>query len=82
MAETRTTAHSYGPGTLADLQRIFDTAWNHLVATNSPFASPDNAAGTRDELARRVICQGLNGVVGDEIMKSVLEDFTASHAEG
>lgn len=81
MALTHEYGHSYNPGTIAIYQKIFDTAWQHLVSKSDPLVSPGFAALTREALAQHIIACGRSGMRGDEIMNSVFDQIIASQRE-
>ena len=81
MAEHQRPSQSYSPVALADLQKVFDEAWAHLVTTGSPLADASRAATTRDVLARQVISCGERGLGQEDMMACVLARITASTAE-
>jgi hypothetical protein len=81
MAEHQQPSQSYSPVALADLQKVFDRAWAHLVTTGSPLAEASRAARTRDVLAREVISCGERGLAHDDMMARVLASINASPAE-
>ena len=47
--------------TTALLVSAFDTAWDTVKKSGSPLAANENAASTRDLLARRIIKMGQQG---------------------
>lgn len=75
-------SQSYSPVALADLQKVFDSAWDHLVMTGSPLAEASRATSTRDVLAREVISCGERGLAHDDMVACVLEGINASYLEG
>ena len=82
MAAHHNPSQSYSPVALADLQKVFDSAWDYLVTTGSPLADSSRATSTRDFLAREVISCGERGLAYDEMLSCVLEGINASTVEG
>jgi hypothetical protein len=52
---------AFDPDTVALLSSAFDTAWATLKKSGSPLAADDQAAPTREFLAKRIIAMGHKG---------------------
>ena len=52
---------AFDSDTVALLSSAFDSAWDTLKKSGSPFAAEGQAAPTRELLAKRIIAMGLKG---------------------
>jgi hypothetical protein len=52
---------SFDPETITLLASAFDTAWSVVEKSGSPLGAPDQAAATREALAKRIIKLGESG---------------------
>jgi hypothetical protein len=52
---------SFDPETITLLASAFETAWDTVKKSGSPLAADDQAASTRELLARHIIEMGKNG---------------------
>ena len=52
---------TFGPETTALLASAFDSAWDTIKKSGSPLAADDQAASTREVLAKRIIEMGQRG---------------------
>jgi len=52
---------AFDPDTVALLASAFDTAWNTVKKSGSPLAADDQAASTRELLAKRIIATAQKG---------------------
>jgi hypothetical protein len=64
---------AFDPDTTVLLASAFDTAWDTVKKSGSPLAADDQAASTREVLAKRIIKMGQQGerdrqrLVGDAL---------------
>ena len=56
----------YDPDTVTVLVSSFETAWNKLVALNSPHAESMHAEATRERLAKQIILSWQMGEYSEE----------------
>ena len=65
---------AFEPDTVALLASAFDTAWEAVKKSGSPLAAEDQAAATREALARRIIEAGKKG---ERDMQRLVDDALA-----
>jgi hypothetical protein len=62
---------AFDADTVALLASAFDTAWDTVQRSGSPLAAEDNAAATREALARHIIEMGKTG---ERNMRRLVDD--------